>query len=557
MDYFSNNFREFIDLLSGEQASPRIISKALSVMADDLRIGKCSMYLNIPPSKENPRGEKSDKDVYVSDRGYVEDNLYDYRAEIGNNGDVTYRFWTVDDKDWTEEDEDNLDLISWIMQLHGTRFRLSNVAQRASMTQYQTGLPNSGGYLMAVGKIFAMGNASRYDAYCFNIRGMGLFNIKFGQFEGGEIIKRYAKILISSVDDDEVLGHLGGDNFVAFIKKDNTQKFEKMLSQVESWAMRRDERVPITISCTAGVMRLDEHTDGPWMVMNGPMVAYQNAKHSLNPLVVLTPDMLRRANRIQEVENAFRNALTSGQFVPYFQPKVNMVTGEIVGAEVLSRWVVDGRVIPPVEYIPILERTGEIVELDMYMLGVACREMKRWKESGGGSIPLSVNISRRDLDVPDLAGMILAKYDEYGLDHSDIIIEVTETENARESSIMMEFLNQLTAAGVMTSIDDFGTGYSSLSFLRDFPVREIKIDRSFINHDKLREKDKIIIGSIINMAVSLGINVITEGVELSDQVEFLLGLDCDQAQGFLYDQPLPLSIFEERLKNGPYQIRPE
>ena len=551
MDYFSQNFREFIELLSVEDATPRIITKALSVIADDLGIGKCTLDINIPPCRESPKGEQSFKVIYEFGGGFADSNRYIYRTETSNNGVVSYTFFTRGETDWIDDDKQNLDIIAWIMTLHSARFQLLNIAQRASMTQYQTGLPNSGGYLMAVGRIFAMGNAAQYDAYCFNIKGMGLFNIKFGQFEGGEIIKRYARILMSAVDDDEVLGHLGGDNFVAFIKKPHTHAFEKLLAHVESWAMRRDERVPITINCTAGVMRLDEHTDGPWMVMNGPMVAYQNAKHSLNPLVVLTPDMLRRANRVQEVENAFRNALMSEQFVPYFQPKVNMVTGEIVGAEVLSRWVVDGRVIPPVEYIPILERTGEIVELDLYMLGVACREMKRWKESGGGSIPLSVNISRRDLDVPDLAEKILSLYDE----HTDIIIEVTETENARESSIMMEFLNELTAEGVMTSIDDFGTGYSSLSFLRDFPVREIKIDRSFINHDKLRDKDKIIIGSIINMAVSLGINVITEGVELSDQVNFLLDLDCDQAQGFLYDQPLPLSIFEERLKKGPYQIQ--
>ncbi|MCR5178896.1 MAG: GGDEF domain-containing phosphodiesterase [Lachnospiraceae bacterium] len=554
MDYFSQNFREFIELLSVEDATPRIITKALSVIADDLGIGKCTLDINIPPCRESPKGEQSFKVIYEFGGGFADSNRYIYRTETSNNGVISYTFFTRGETDWIDEDKQNLDLIAWIMALHSARFQLLNIAQRASMTQYQTGLPNSGGYLMAVGRIFAMGNAAQYDAYCFNIKGMGLFNIKFGQFEGGEIIKRYARLLMSKVQEDEVLGHLGGDNFVAFIKKENAGLFEELLSGAETWAMRRDERIPITISCMAGVMRVDERTDGPWMVMNGPMVAYQNAKQSQASLVVLTPDMLKRASRVQEVENAFRNALKAEQFVPYFQPKVNMLTGEIVGAEVLSRWVVDGRVIPPAEYIPILEKTGEIVELDIYMLSVACREMKRWKDNGGGNIPLSVNISRRDLDVPDLAAKILSLYDEHGVDHGDIIIEVTETENARESSIMMAFLNELTKAGVKTSIDDFGTGYSSLSFLRDFPVCEIKIDRSFINHDTLREKDKTIIGSIINMAVSLGINVITEGVEVTDQVNFLLDLDCHQAQGFLYDQPLPLSIFEERLKSGPYKI---
>ncbi|MBR5116736.1 MAG: EAL domain-containing protein, partial [Lachnospiraceae bacterium] len=291
-----------------------------------------------------------------------------------------------------------------------------------------------------------------------------------------------------------------------------------------------------------------------WMVMTGPSIAIQNAKKTMNNLVVLTEDMLKKSNHVQQVENAFRHALEKEEFRPFLQPKVNMVNGEIVGAEVLSRWLVDGSVVPPDEFIPILEQTREIAELDLYILERACREIKRWYDAGIKVVPLSVNISRKDLDLPDLSGRIIDTIDRYAVNHRDLVIEITETENARENSVMMDFLRELADAGIRTSIDDFGTGYSSLSFLRDFPVGEIKIDRSFINHQVIRDKDRIIIGSIIDMAARLGVDVITEGVETKEQVAFLTELHCYRAQGFLYDRPLPVDQFEKRLSEGPYRI---
>lgn len=187
------------------------------------------------------------------------------------------------------------------------------------------------------------------------------------------------------------------------------------------------------------------------------------------------------------------------------------------------------------------------------MLELVCKDIAAWKEAGRHVVPVSVNFSRRDLTDPELSNKIVGIIQKYGIDQHEIIVEVTETTSEEEQAQMAHFLEQLKDFGVETSIDDFGTGYSSLSVLREFPVGEIKIDRSFINR-QLGESDEIIIQSIIDMAKRLNIDVITEGVELVEQRDFLHHLGCDRVQGYLYDKPLPKDQFEKRLIQGNYQL---
>jgi len=187
----------------------------------------------------------------------------------------------------------------------------------------------------------------------------------------------------------------------------------------------------------------------------------------------------------------------------------------------------------------------------MFVLESVCKNIHAWKAKGNQAVPCSVNFSRRDLKDPDLPSKILEMINRYEIARKEIVIEVTETSSEEEKDMMMNFLQKLKNFGVETSIDDFGTGYSSLSALREYPVGEIKIDRSFINKD-LDENDEIIIKSVIDMADKLHIDVITEGVELVSQKEFLHRLGCDRVQGYLYDKPLPKDLFEERLAIGNY-----
>ncbi len=243
--------------------------------------------------------------------------------------------------------------------------------------------------------------------------------------------------------------------------------------------------------------------------------------------------------------------MENNEFVVFYQPKVNTVSGDIIGAEALARWYENGRLVSPGGFIPYLERAGKVNKLDLFILETVCQDIEAWKAKGRKAVPCSVNFSRKDLKNPELPEKIMSIINEHGIAKDEIIIEVTETSSEEEKELMMRFLNKLKEFGIESSIDDFGTGYSSLSALREYPIGEIKIDRSFINKE-LNENDEVIIKSVIDMAEKLHIDVITEGVEYVSQKEFLHKLGCDRVQGFLYDQPLPKNEFEERLLKGNY-----
>ena len=193
-----------------------------------------------------------------------------------------------------------------------------------------------------------------------------------------------------------------------------------------------------------------------------------------------------------------------------------------------------------------------VASLDLYVLKKSCEYIKGWIEKGIDPVQVSVNFSRRDLSYKNLAKEIVQIIDESGIERKNIQIEVTETASEDERLLMTTFLSTLKEWGVDTAIDDFGTGYSSLSNLRDFPVSQIKIDRSFIDNETVNKNDEIVLRNIINMAGELGIDVLTEGVERSDQLELLKSVGCKYVQGFFYDNPMPEKDFEKRLIKRVY-----
>ena len=282
-------------------------------------------------------------------------------------------------------------------------------------------------------------------------------------------------------------------------------------------------------------------------------MALNYAKNEANkPYVFVNKAMSTRIYRQKQIEDRYEEALENDEFRIYLQPKVDTITGEIVGAEALSRWFCNGVVLYPTEFIPILEQEGMVASLDLYVLKKACEFISDWQKSGMPVVPISVNFSRRDLSYKRIVEEIIEVIDKYGIDRKFIEIEVTETVSEDERSLMTSFLAKLKDAGINTAIDDFGTGYSSLSTLRDFPVKVIKIDKSFIGNVNLSKNDEIVLKNIITMSKELGIDVVTEGVEREDQINLLKEVGCHIVQGFFYDNPMPKPDFEKRLEKKYY-----
>jgi EAL domain-containing protein (putative c-di-GMP-specific phosphodiesterase class I) len=288
--------------------------------------------------------------------------------------------------------------------------------------------------------------------------------------------------------------------------------------------------------------------------MNYASTAYAAARAGKSgDFVFFEKSMLEEEIRTKSIMVAFPQALKQREFCVYYQPKVDAREKKLIGAEALCRWKREGRIVPPVEFIPAIERFGRIVQLDLYVLDRVCSDIKKWTESGITPPRVSVNISRRDLAEPELADKINAIAEKYGIPHELIEIELTETVGSDEFSMMIKLIGKLKEYGFAIAIDDFGSGYSTLTMLKSIKADIIKLDRAFIKDitpDSV--SDKTIIRNVVNMVHELNIHVIAEGVETAEQLEFLIDAGCPVIQGYYFDRPLPKEEFDERLTEQEY-----
>jgi len=240
------------------------------------------------------------------------------------------------------------------------------------------------------------------------------------------------------------------------------------------------------------------------------------------------------------IENGIRQALKRSEFQVFYQPQINLLTGEIDCMEALARWLhPELGWVPPNQFIPAAEEHGLIVRLGEWVLRTACTQNRAWQKQGLPPIRMAVNFSAKQFQVADLCDRIMQILLEIDLDPQYLEIEITESLVMQDQSTTIKMLRQLRSLGMQISIDDFGTGYSSLSYLRLLPVSKLKIDASFIREIPENSEDSAITSAIIMMAHSLNLKAIAEGVELKEQLEFLRSHNCDAVQGYLFSRPVP------------------
>jgi diguanylate cyclase (GGDEF)-like protein len=549
---FDKSFQNFVQILSEDEVTPEISPSALADLSKEFFVRSILSIVSFGPGSE--KADEPETTIPLFGPVLVGTRpTYVFKNKISGDRVIVYNVFTVDDRKWSDEEYNTFSIIMDVLSFHMERFLLANVVKKSAMTQYLTGLPNSGGFIAFISEKFVGGDILNYDSFFFNLKSFGLISRKYGVAEGDEIMKRYAKNLRQFADEDEIIAHFGGDNYTALIKKDRTKKFLKYISSIPVYGVKNGKKDEFNISAVAGVYAIDESMSSPSQAISRASMACNYAKNVANkPFVFVNKAMSTRIYRQKQIEERYEEALENDEFRIYLQPKVDTKTGRIVGAESLARWFCNGIVLYPTEFVPILEREGMVATLDLYVLKKTCEYIKEWIDKGIEPVQVSVNFSRRDLSYKDLAKEITEIIDSYGIDRKYIEVEVTETASEDERILMTSFLSKLRDAKIDTAIDDFGTGYSSLSTLRDFPVSVIKIDRSFINNEELNKSDEIVLKNIVSMANELGINVITEGVERPDQTKLLQSVGCNIVQGFLYDNPMPKSDFEKRLERGSY-----
>ena len=420
----------------------------------------------------------------------------------------------------------------------------------------QDGYPNFPAFFRHLDEQNITGGFKGYTAMLYNLRQFSLINRDLGHDMGDHIIRAHFEMVKAVVGDRGFLVRVGGDNFAAIFPN---EQLDKMIKAMEGLPIVYDKENNrrVMVSACAGVYIIppdfEYRNQGSIVDMIYP--ACQTAKlEKEGTIVYASKKSLEKKESLLRVRRHFEESLEKEYFHAFYQPKVDVKTGKIIGAEALCRCIYDGRIVPPVEFIPILEQNTDICRLDFYMLDHVCKDIRRWLDAGMNVVRVSVNLSRKHLLDVDLLEHLMKVIDKNKVPYKYIEIELTETTTEVEYKKLLRLVEGLREVGISTAVDDFGVGYSSLNLIRELPWNVLKIDRSLlpgVGNDN-RKMSNLMFRHIAAMAKDMGLECITEGVETADQVEVLKKNDCPYAQGYFYDKPLPVEEFEERLKKGGY-----
>lgn len=425
--------------------------------------------------------------------------------------------------------------------------------KKAAETDIMTGLPNAAGFRTFINRMRAAEALTAYNAFYLNVKSFGLINKKYGKQEADQIIVRFAERLSSLIDEDECAGRLSGDTFILMVHKEKTDTVLKLTSGVNILATNNGQEEMTTLQAVAGCLDIDDDDMDSEGIIGRCSTALNVARYDKHvPYLFSTPEMHRKAIHQKQILSVFDEALKKGEFRPFYQPKVNTKTRTLVGAEALVRWIRDGRIIAPGEFIPVLETGESICQLDFYIFEQVCKDIRKWIDEGIEPVRISTNFSRRNLPNPGFSERIEKIFTAYDIPKQYIEVEVTETISEEENDRLSKFIGNMRESGIAMAIDDFGTGYSSLNLLRNFSADVLKLDKSFIDGHTDTKRDSVVVSNVAKMADELDMSVITEGVERWDQVEFLKSVNINMVQGYLFDKPLPKEEFERRLRNKTY-----
>lgn len=381
-------------------------------------------------------------------------------------------------------------------------------------------------------------------------------NDSLGHIVGDQILRQLADRLTAGLDEGDFLARPGGDEYMILIGKarnldDVLNKAEAILSSFEEPVRVGDYELYLTTSI--GVSHYPTGgRDADTMIRNADTAMYF-AKERGSRLHVYTEDMNVKLLERLSIENDLRKGIERNEFVLFYQPKVDVRSGKVMGMEALIRWNhPDKGMISPGKFIPVAEDTGLILPLGEWVLAEACRQLKSWESKGFHPLPVSVNLSSRQFQNKDLMVRIRNILSEYQINPGLLELELTESCMMQTPELSNHTMYQLKKFGLKLAVDDFGTGYSSLSYLRSFPLDVLKIDRGFVNDVTVNPDHAAIVTTIISLAHNLGLKVVCEGVETKEQLEFLKARNCDIIQGYYYSRPVPPEEFETWMEQARF-----
>lgn len=412
-----------------------------------------------------------------------------------------------------------------------------------------TGLYNKEFFYEQVRKMLDNSGDREYIILCSDIKDFKLVNDVFGVEKGDELLKKIADMLrvLKRRGFRSVFGRMSADRFAVCLPAD---KFDEKLWVREVHRLGElSENKAYHVYIHLGVYKVEDRSLDVSVMCDRAFMAIKTIKNSYSETISYYDKKLRDSLIYEKnITGEFNNAIRNGQFRMFLQPQIN-TAGEMIGAEALVRWFhPELGVIPPLEFIGVFEKSGLIGTLDHHIWECACRLLRRWKDEGREGYHISVNISPKDFYFMDIYGIFTGLAEKYEINPVNLKLEITETAIITDVKSHLALVDRLREYGFQVEIDDFGSGYSSLSMLKEINADVVKVDMGFLDRidNTNMAKSRAILSAIISLSKNLGMDVVTEGVENREQVDFLINEGCDIFQGYYFDKPMDISDFETK-----------
>ena len=380
------------------------------------------------------------------------------------------------------------------------------------------------------------------------LQGLKRINARFGYTAGDAAIDIFHQKLRSIARELDQPVRISGSMFALVIRDPLHEGHallaaEKLSRLAEEWIVIADIRLRLGVHI--GVALMPTSADTPSQLLLQAEAALDRCRSLGERFVLWQPQAEGDDGTLTHPLFDAKRAIENGEFRLHYQPKVNLLTGATIGAEALVRWQSKDGLVSPANFLSEIERARATIPLLHFVLNSAARDMARWARKDAGFV-VAVNASGRDIEDPDLVEMLTDILGMWSLKPQHLVIEVTETTLMRDIDSGIESLHRLREMGVRTSIDDFGTGYSSLAYLRELPIDELKIDRTFIARIAEEESDRRIVESLILLAHAMDLRVVAEGIETEEVSVILASMGCDVGQGFYFGHPVACQEFEQQ-----------
>lgn len=477
-----------------------------------------------------------------------------YQCPFYSEGEVFGYIAYVDNvaREWTEQEKQSMTMIARIIGNYLAReYAYEKIARKVELMKSfdeVTGLLKYDKFKEVAQTLLTQsGSGVQYAIVSTDFIHFKYFNEVYGFRNGDEVLKDFAEHVAKQNPRAVAACRDYADTFLIMVTvKDAKTLYENIESYNNIFVSSQNERfMDSKLELCSGVYIITNPEDGIVQAIDNANTARKFLKEKEHAgILFFEPSM--KADRMREIAilHTIEEAIDNNEFCLYLQPKFSLASGKLVGAEALSRWEKpDGQVVSPAEFIPPLEKSGKIVQLDFYMYEMLLRQQRRWKLAGYPIVPVSVNLSRHHIKDDQLVEKLVNLLDLYEIDSSFVEIEITESAFVDDQASLIRLMKDIKQSGFGVSIDDFGTGYSSLSMLTELPADIVKLDKDFLKHNDT-EITRGMLNNVIRLIKDNHMNVVCEGVEIEDQAAFLASAGCDIGQGFYFSKPVPAAEFE-------------